>query len=73
MLEVMFMAKKVDANWCGYWTSGRRRFPTVPVLLLAIGILWLLSEIEVITIQIPWWPVILIVIALGWLINNYKK
>ena len=68
------MAKKVDAGWCGCWDSkGSKRFPTVPVLLLAIGILWLLQETNVISIDVPWWPVILIVIALGWIINSYKK
>lgn len=67
------MAKKVNANWCGGWTPGEKRFPTVPVLLLAIGIIWLLSEIGIITIQVPWWPIILIIIALGWIINRYTK
>lgn len=50
-----------------------RRFPTVSVLLLVVGVLWLLSELKYITVSVPWWPVILIILALGWLINNYSN
>ncbi|MFC1754357.1 hypothetical protein ACFL96_13360 [Thermoproteota archaeon] len=50
-----------------------KKFPTFAVLLLAVGVLWLLAEIDVITIDIPWWPVILILITLGWIIDNYTK
>jgi hypothetical protein len=49
------------------------KFPTFPVLLLVVGILWLLSELQVITVAIPWWPVILIIVSLGWLVNVYQK
>lgn len=52
------------------WGKG---FPTFAVLLLVIGILWLLTSLEVITIDIPWWPVILIIIALGWIVDYYNK
>ncbi len=48
-------------------------FPTIPILLLIIGTLWLLSDLEVITIDIPWFPIILIVFAIGWLINSLAK
>jgi hypothetical protein len=49
------------------------KFPTFAVILLVVGVLWLLSEIGVITVAIPWWPVILIIIALGWIVNAYTK
>jgi hypothetical protein len=32
-----------------------------------------LSELKVITVDIPWWPVILIIIALGWIVDHYSK
>ena len=48
-------------------------FPTFAVLLLVVGILWLLSDLKVITITIPWWPVIVIVLELGWIVNSCKK
>ena len=51
----------------------KKGFPTFAILLLVIGILWLLSELGVIGVAIPWWPVILIVIALGWLLDSCCK
>lgn len=51
----------------------KTRFPTFPVILLVVGVLWLLSDLNVITVDIPWWPVILIIIALGWIINRYTR
>jgi hypothetical protein len=47
-----------------------RFFPTFAVVLLVIGVLWLLSELGVMTIQIPWVPVVLIVVAIGMIINR---
>ncbi|MBW2966701.1 hypothetical protein KY342_06380 [Candidatus Woesearchaeota archaeon] len=49
------------------------KFPTFPVILLVVGVLWLLTELNVIAINIPWWPVILIIIALGWIVNKYTE
>ncbi len=50
-----------------------RRFPTFAVILLVVGVLWLLSELNLFTVNIPWWPAILIVIAIGWIFNSYSK
>ena len=55
------------------WHTGRKGFPTFAVLLLVLGILWLLSDLNVIVVNIPWWPVILIVIASGWIIDHFLK
>ena len=49
------------------------RFPTFAVILLAAGVLLLLSDLHIITWTVPWWPLILIAIGLGMLINNYWK
>ena len=51
----------------------KKEMPTFAVLILVIGVLWLLSELNLIRINIPWWPVILIIVALGWLVNYYQK
>ena len=50
-----------------------KKFPTISVIMLVIGILWLLTEIDIIKIDVPWIPVILIIISLGWIINHYTK
>ena len=51
----------------------RRKFPTLAVILLVIGVIWLLTELNVITIPIPWIPIVLIIIALGLIINRYIR
>jgi len=50
-----------------------KRFPTFAALVLVFAVLWLLSELEVITVDIPWWPVILIIISLGWIANHCSR
>jgi hypothetical protein len=47
------------------------KFPVLAVLLLTVGIVWLLAELEVIIIKFPWAPVILIVIAIGLIWNRF--
>ncbi|MEK6873215.1 MAG: hypothetical protein AABW91_00030 [Nanoarchaeota archaeon] len=49
----------------------KKKFPTLAVILLAIGIIWLLTELNIITINIPWIPIALIIIAIGLIINRY--
>lgn len=51
----------------------KRKFPMLATILLIVGIIWLLTELKVITIPIPWIPVVLIVIALGMIINRYVE
>lgn len=51
----------------------KRRFPTFAIILLAIGLIWLLNDLKLITIDIPWIPVIIIIIALVMIINRVLK
>jgi hypothetical protein len=66
---------KKEEDWmkCYTWSGGNigGGFPTIATLILVIGILWLLSDLGVITVAVPWWPVVIIVLALGWIINRY--
>lgn len=57
----MLMAKKNE------------KFPTFAVVLLVIGIVWLLNELKVFSIDIPWVPIVLIIIAVGMIINNCRR
>lgn len=50
----------------------KKGFPTFAALLFLVGVLWLLTELEIIKVDIPWLPVILIVIAIGMLANRKK-
>ena len=49
------------------------KFPTFAVIILVLGVLWLLGEMGILQVNIPWFPVILIIIALGWIIEHYSK
>ena len=46
------------------------KFPTFAVLLLVIAVLWLLGDLGVITVDIPWIPIVLIVIAVGLILKH---
>ena len=48
-------------------------FPTFGFIVLAIGIVWFLNEINIFNIELPWIPIILIVIAIGWIVNYYTR
>jgi hypothetical protein len=64
--------KKKEEAWC-CWGSAKRSFPTFAVVILVLGLLWLLSDLNVITVDVPWFPVVLIIVALGWLADHYMK
>lgn len=51
----------------------KRKFPTFAVILLVVGLIWLLNELAVITINIPWIPVVLVIVAIGMIINRYRE
>jgi len=50
----------------------RKRFPTFAVTLLVFSVIWLLSDLKLITIDVPWIPVILIVVSLAMIFNKYS-
>lgn len=50
----------------------RKRFPVLAVILLLFAISWILSELGIWAIDIPWIPVILAVITIGMIINRYS-
>ena len=51
----------------------KTKFPTLAVIVLLVAIAWLLSDLNVLNINIPWIPVIVTVVALGWIINRYSS
>ncbi|MEK6825358.1 MAG: hypothetical protein AABY00_01075 [Nanoarchaeota archaeon] len=51
----------------------KNKFPTFAVLILIASVIWLLTELKVIKIYIPYIPVIAIILSLGWIINHYRK
>ena len=54
--------------------KSKPNFPTFAAVLLAIGIIWFLNEINVIPwTNIPWIPVVLIIVAVGMIFNRYRE
>ena len=51
----------------------RPKFPALAVILLVIGLVWLLNESNIISVNLPWIPVILIIVAIGMIVNRYNN
>jgi len=63
---------KKKESWC-CWGSQDKGFPTFAVILLVLGTLWILSDLNIITTKVPWFPAVLVIIAIGWIVDNYRK
>ncbi len=50
----------------------RKKFPALAVILLLFALFWILSELKILIIDIPWIPVILGIIAMGMIVNRYS-
>ena len=48
-------------------------FPTISIIILVTGILWLINELEILKIDIPWFPVVLIIIGVAGIIEFYRR
>jgi len=48
-----------------------KRFPALASVLLVVGVLWLLNDLKIITIDIPWIPLALIAVSLGMIYNRF--
>ncbi|MBU2633690.1 MAG: hypothetical protein KJ674_00435 [Nanoarchaeota archaeon] len=64
------MKKKVNKNIC---CGCDGRFPTFAVILIFLGLIWLLNDLKVFSIDLPWIPIIVIVFAIGLIVNHSKK
>jgi hypothetical protein len=50
----------------------KRKFPTLAVILLVLGLLWLMADVGFLRMNIPWIPIVIIIIAIGMIINRYS-
>ncbi|HTY43939.1 MAG TPA: hypothetical protein VMC80_01740 [Patescibacteria group bacterium] len=46
-----------------------RGFPVFALIILVTGIVWLLNDLKILSVDIPWIPSLLIVIAIGMLVR----
>jgi hypothetical protein len=51
----------------------KRKFPIFASILLVIGLTWLLNDLEILKINLPWIPTILIIVAIGMIANRYSE
>jgi hypothetical protein len=49
----------------------KSKFPTLAIILLVLGVIWLLNDLDVLAINLPWIPIALIIVAVGMIINRY--
>lgn len=54
-------------------TPKKEIFPTISIIILVTGILWLINELEILRIDIPWFPVVLIIIGIVGIIEFYRR
>ena len=47
-----------------------KKFPTFGVLLLVFGLIWLLNDLNMIQVDVPWIPIVIVIIALGMIYNR---
>ena len=47
------------------------KFPTFAVILLVVALIWIISELGYISVNIPWLPIIIAIIALGMIVNKH--
>ena len=49
------------------------KFPVLAVILLVFALVWILNDMKIIALNIPWIPVILAIIAIGMIFNRLKN
>ncbi len=48
-------------------------FPTFALIVLLIGVFWLLSDLNVLKVNVPWVPIVIIVVAVGWIADHFTR
>lgn len=57
---------KVKVERCG-------GFPIFAAILFVVGVIWLLNDLNVFSVEIPWVPIVLIIVALGIFVNKWGR
>ncbi len=48
----------------------KKPFPTFAWIVLVAATIWLLTELGIMRVNVPWLPLIVFIAALGWVINK---
>ena len=63
----------VSLAWIISGVKDKKKFPTFGIIVFLLGMTWLLNEMEVLTLNIPWFPLIMVIVAIGWIVDNYMS
>ncbi|VVB57477.1 Uncharacterised protein [uncultured archaeon] len=55
------------------WCCKRSHFPAFAVFLFIVSLVWLLNDLGILSINLPWIPLALLIISVAWLSNHYAK
>lgn len=48
----------------------KRKFPIFAAIVLVFAVVWLLKDLNILNINVPWIPIILIIISIGLIVNR---
>jgi hypothetical protein len=51
----------------------KNKFPVFASIVLVFSLAWLLKEMNVYELDLPFLPVILVIISVGWIFNRFSK
>lgn len=51
----------------------KKAFPTFWVVVLVVALVWFLSDLGLIAMDVPWFPAALLIFAIGAIINHYSR
>lgn len=51
----------------------KNKFPVFAFVVLVFSTFWLLEELNLYEINLPFLPVILIIASMGWIYNRFRK
>jgi hypothetical protein len=51
----------------------KRKFPLLASILLIFGLTWMLNDMNIISINIPWIPTIIVLVAIGMIFNRFNE
>jgi len=51
----------------------KNKFPTFWVIVLIFALAWILNDMNLINLNLPWLPVIIAIVAIGAIFNRFNK
>jgi len=71
MFNRVYKTKNINLNMIRGIFRKKKKFPILAVIILLFALIWALSDLGYLNVNIPWIPVILAIFALGWITDRY--